>query len=207
MRAFSSRLRTAAVMLTLVAFVAACSQPASPSATADASKSASATEKAATLPSKNPAPSESAAASEEPADEGIALADTSLELLKAAYEGQGYTFGELVTEGDVSYFSGYDDATDEVQVVLSGPTPAEGEEMDLTQVAVYDYSAGEEGPFIMGFSIGIFAPEAEAWLVEQIEAAMAAPGEPLEASMQFDFVTLTVNAFTDDAQSIDLRIN
>jgi hypothetical protein len=39
-----------------------------------------------------------------------------------------------------------------------------------------------------------------------VEEAVADPGTPMEATMDFEHVTLVFEAFTDDTQSIDLYV-
>lgn len=132
------------------------------------------------------------------------MTDTSSNLLRAAYEDQGFVFGTMLSGGGTSRLPG---AIDGVQLFLSGPTPKAGDELELTEVSLNDLSAGGEDALkMMGFTIGIFAPEAESWLVEQLNIALANPGEAFEVSEQFEFVTLTLSAFTDQMQSIELTV-
>ena len=76
----------------------------------------------------------------------------------------------------------------------------------IEQVGVFDYSAGEVGLDELGFLIGIFAPEAEPWLVDQATQAVDDPGTELRVREEFDLVTLEFNAFVDDTESLDLWV-
>lgn len=168
--------------------------PASVAPSETAAPTASAEESTIVVPSDEPAESEL------PEAEGIALADVDVELLKGAYENYGFVFGDVVTDEDgTTYYSG-DQASEDVRVVIV----FDGEQ--LTQVNLYDFSAGD-GLDDMGYTIGLFAPEAQSWLVEQTETALTDEGTPLSATETFEHVSLTVNAFTDDSQSLDLIVH
>lgn len=204
------RCRIAVAVLAMVALsVTACasSAPEGPAAPVTEQPTLAATE----LPSTAPTgveeggqtiivPSDEPAADEPGFDvaEGIALADTDVDLVMGAYEGYGFTFGDLITQGDDTYYSA-DHATEDIRVILT----VDGDE--LTRVKVHDYSGAEDGIDEMGFTLGIFAPEAQSWFVSELEDALSDPGTPMTAQMEFEYVSLTLNAYTDDdAQSLDL---
>jgi hypothetical protein len=131
---------------------------------------------------------------------GISLAEADLDLLLDAFAGYGF---EMVDEpeagsgGNVWTGTAHDGAVEVVLIETGG---------EVQQVGVFDYSAGEEGLDELGFLIGIFAPEAQAWLVEQATRAVDDPGTELRVREEFDLVTLEFDAFVDETQSLDLWI-
>jgi hypothetical protein len=143
------------------------------------------------------APSASAGAG----SEGIALADVDHTLLIDALADFGFTMDAepTTTEDGYNIWNGSAEGG-EVEVQISESDAI------VDGVAVYDYSAGDVGLEEMGYLIGIFAPEAEEWLVEQVTMALDDPGTPMEAFMDFENVRLVFEAFTDDTQSLDLYV-
>jgi hypothetical protein len=155
----------------------------------------------ASVPSTAPS---SAAASPEPAvsgGAGLSLAEAELDVLLDAFADYGF---EVESEPDNTGTGGNlwtgtaHDGEVELAVIESGGT--------IEQVGVFDYSAGEVGLDELGFLIGIFAPEAESWLVDQATEAIDNPGTELRAREEFDRVTLEFNAFVDDTDSLDLWV-
>lgn len=165
--------------------------PSSPTASASVSEIASPSLEA----SASAEPSESAEAAG-----GIALIDVDHEALLDAFASFGFEIQEEPND--------LDGANVWVGTAEDGDVELNVREVDgdIDTVAVYDYSAGETGLEELGFLIGIFAPEAEQWLVEHAEMAVSDPGTPLEAEMEFEHVKLVFEAYTDDTQSIDLYV-
>jgi hypothetical protein len=165
--------------------------PSSPTASAAASP----TDSPSGAPSASAAPSESAEAAS-----GIALVDVDHEALLDAFASFGFTIEPEPND--------LDGANVWVGTAEGGDVELNVREVDgdIDTVAVYDYSAGEAGLEELGFLIGIFAPEAESWLVEHAEMAVADPGTAIEAEMEFEHVKLVFEAYTDDTQSIDLYV-
>ena len=205
----TARKMTLVGLLALGVLATACSPQATPVPSAAPSETAVESEAPSVTPSVAPsiivepsidvAPSEEPAPSEAAGAEGIALGDVDVQLLIDAYTGYGFTFGDLVTEEDgTTYYSG-DHGTDDVRVVLV----VNGD--SLSHVNLYDFSAGD-GIDEMGFTIGIFAPESQPWLVEQLETAIADEGTAFTATESFEHVSLILNAYTDDAQSLDMIV-
>ena len=132
---------------------------------------------------------------------GISLAEADLDLLRQAFA--DYEF-EMATEPDRTGSGGNlwtgtaHDAQVEVAIIESGGV--------IEQVGVFDYSAGEVGLDELGFLIGIFAPEAESWLVDLASQALDDPGTELRVRERFDLVTLEFNAFVDETASLDLWV-
>jgi hypothetical protein len=178
---------TLAILSALATGLTAC-------ATGDASPTASVPSSAPSSAADSPEPGASAGA-------GLSLADAELDLLLDAFADYGF---EVESEPDDNGNGGNlwtgtaHDGDVELVVIESGGT--------IEQVGVFDYSAGEVGLDELGFLIGIFAPEAESWLVDRATEAVANPGTELRAREEFDRVTLEFNAFVDDTQSIDLWV-
>ena len=175
-----------------LALLAACSAGASPSPA---------------TPPPDPTPEMTAAPPSEPAAEeteaagGLPLADADVPSLIGAYEDYGFTFDEPGTnDAGENVHIGY---TEDEQVFVRITET----ENTISEVLVVDYSAGEEGLEEMGFTIGIFEPDAQDWLVGQLEQAIGEAGTPMTATMEFENVTLQLEAFTDEEQSIDLYVS
>lgn len=150
---------------------------------------------------ETPETSEPTAEATEAATGGLALADADVPSLISAYEDYGFTFDEPGTNdaGENVHIGLTDDEEVAVRITETDNT--------ISEVLVVDYSAGEEGLEEMGFTIGIFQPDAQDWLVEHLEEAIADPGTPMTATMEFENVTLQLEAFTDEEQSIDLYVS
>ncbi|HEX2221024.1 MAG TPA: hypothetical protein VHK06_00700 [Candidatus Limnocylindria bacterium] len=196
------RMPRAVAGATLFILLAACGDAATPAATprepaGDASPAASAEPTAAESPEESEAPSP---AETEEATGGLALADAEVAALIGAYEEYGFTFDEPGTNdaGDNVHIGVAEDEEVAVRITETDNT--------ISEVLLVDYSAGEVGLEEMGFTIGIFEPEAQTWLIEQLEEATADPGTPLTATMDFEHVSMQLEAFTDDEQSIDLYL-
>jgi hypothetical protein len=198
--------RTSILVVPLLA-LAACSGSSggSASGTAQTSPSASASQASSASPSAaasaSPADESAAPSASEAAAGGIALEDVDLQRLLDAFASFGFEVDDAPDEGndgDQIYRARAEDGEVELSVREN--------EGDVREVLVADYSAGDVGLEELGFLIGIFAPEAESWLVDQVEEAVADPGTPMEATMDFEHVTLVFEAFTDDTQSIDLYV-
>ncbi len=183
----SPRRATLAILGALIATLTAC-------ATGEATPTAA-------VPSGVPS---SAAASPEPgasAGIGLSLAEAELDVLLDAFADYGF---EVESEPDDTGTGGNlwtgtaHDGEVELVVIESGGT--------IEQVGVFDYSAGEVGLDELGFLIGIFAPEAESWLVDRATEAVDNPGTELRTREEFDRVTLEFNAFVDDTDSLDLWV-
>jgi hypothetical protein len=146
----------------------------------------------------------SAAGSPEPgasAGVGLSLAEAELDVLLDAFADYGFDVesepDDTGTGGNLWTGTAHDGEV-ELVVIESGGT--------VEQVGVFDYSAGEVGLDELGFLIGIFAPEAESWLVDQATEAVDNPGTELRAREEFNRVTLEFNAFVDDTDSLDLWV-
>ncbi len=132
---------------------------------------------------------------------GLSLAEAELDVLLDAFADYGFDVDsepdDTGTGGNLWTGTAHDGEV-ELVVIESGGT--------VEQVGVFDYSAGEVGLDELGFLIGIFAPEAESWLVDQATEAVDNPGTELRAREEFDRVTLEFNAFVDDTDSLDLWV-
>jgi hypothetical protein len=190
-------LRLFAVPATL-ALVAACSAGASPS---PATPSPDPAPEMTAAPATEAPPASEPAAEETEAAGGLPLADADVAALISAYENYGFTFDDPGTnDAGENVHIGY---TEDEQVFVRITET----ENTISEVLVVDYSAGEEGLEEMGFTIGIFEPDAQDWLVGQLEQAIGEQGTPMTATMEFENVTLQLEAFTDEEQSIDLYVS
>ena len=183
----SSRQTKLAIVGALATVLTAC-------ATGGASPTGPSPSGATSSAPESPAPGASAVT-------GLSLGETDLDVLLDAFRDYGF---EVDSEPDDSGTGGSlwtgtaHDGEVELVVIESGGT--------IEQVGVFDYSAGDVGLDELGFLIGIFAPEAESWLVDQATQAVENPGNEVRARQKFDLVTLEFNAFVDDADSFDLWV-
>ena len=183
----SPRRRTLAILGAFTAALAAC-------ATGEASPTASVPSSAPSSAADSPEPGASAGV-------GLSLAEAELDVLLDAFADYGFQVesepDDTGTGGNLWTGTAHDGEV-ELVVIESGGT--------IEQVGVFDYSAGEVGLDELGLLIGLFAPEAESWLVDQATEAVDNPGAELRTREAFDRVTLEFNAFVDDTDSLDLWV-
>jgi hypothetical protein len=120
---------------------------------------------------------------------GMALADADIELVVQALESYGIMFGDPSTaNGDTTYVGTKADEPLTMTIRVR-----DGETQELT---LRDPSETLSGVDEIGFLLGIFAPEGQSWLVEQLEAYMSDRDAPFDTSSDFDHVTLRVEGST-----------
>jgi hypothetical protein len=200
---------SASFILAACGTAAEATPPASSSAAARPASTASPTAPATSSPESAPSGSEGEVVVVEPGDDpgdgpssaepqGTRLADVEVELLVQVLENYGLRVGPPDSAGGATvHVATADD--DAVTITLTERGGV------LEEVTISDES-GESvlGVDEMGMLLGIFAPEAQEWLVESLEAAMGDPSTPLEASTDAGFVTLELAAYTDPRGAIDL---
>jgi hypothetical protein len=131
---------------------------------------------------------------------GLALADAEVDLLRTAFENYGFVFEPVMVDETGRTREHGTKPSENVQVTFRH---VDGR---IEMLGVLDHSGDKLGLDEMGFTIGIFAPESQAWLVEEVEAMLATPSLAAEATMLFTHVTLSLAYAAHGSESLELLV-